>query len=148
MCSVAGTSVSLLTTGTCTIQADQPGDVNFDPAAPVQQSFTVSKNAQTITFAAPANATLSQSPVSVSATASSGLPVSFSSTTTPVCTVSGTAVTLVTPGTCTIQADQAGNGSFNAAPAVPRSFTVSKNAQTITFGPLADVTLVAVAAAP
>ena len=141
VCSVAGSSVSLLATGTCTIQADQAGNVNFDPAAPVQQSFTVSKNAQTITFTAPSTSTLAQSPVTVIATASSGLPVSFASSTTSVCTVSGASVTLLTPGTCTIQADQAGNASYNAAPSVSRSFTVSKNAQTISFGPLPDATL-------
>ena len=33
-------------------------------------------------------------------------------------------VTLVTPGTCSIRATQAGNGSFNAATPVIRSFQV------------------------
>jgi hypothetical protein len=51
--------------------------------------------------------------------------VSFSSLTTAVCTVAGTSVTLLTAGTCTIQADQAGNGSFAPAPPVQRSFAVT-----------------------
>ena len=80
---------------------------------------------QTISFGALADRTLAASPFTVSATASSGLPVSFSSLTTPVCTVSGTTVTLVATGLCTIRAAQAGNANFNPAPNVDQSFTVS-----------------------
>ncbi len=80
---------------------------------------------QTITFGALANKTLADSPLTIGATASSGLAVSFSSATTAVCTVSGTSVTLLTTGTCTITANQAGNATWNPAPPVPQSFTVS-----------------------
>jgi len=55
----------------------------------------------------------------------SGNPVLFSSTTGSVCSVSGTTVTLLAPGECTIKADQAGNGDFEAAPAVTQSVTVT-----------------------
>jgi hypothetical protein len=41
-----------------------------------------------------------------------------------VCTVSGTTVTLVATGTCTVQATQAGNTNYAAATPVNRSFTV------------------------
>ena len=46
--------------------------------------------AQTITFAKPANATLAQSPLTVSGTATSGLAVTFTTTTPTVCTAGGT----------------------------------------------------------
>jgi hypothetical protein len=67
-----------------------------------------------------------------SATATSALPVTFSSTTPSVCKVSGSTVTAVAAGTCTIAADQAGGGntSYSAAPEVTQSITVgaaSKN---------------------
>ena len=88
-------------------------------------STVVTPADQTISFAALADRTLAASPFTVSATASSGLPVSFSSLTTPVCTVSGTTVTLVATGLCTIRAAQAGNANYNPAPNVDRSFTVS-----------------------
>jgi len=45
-----------------------------------------------------------------------------------VCTsggLQGATITLVAVGTCTVQADQAGNATFNPAPSVPQSFTVS-----------------------
>lgn len=54
----------------------------------------------------------------------SGNPVVFSSLTGSVCTVSGTSVALNAAGTCTVAADQAGNGSFAAAPQQTQSFDV------------------------
>ncbi|WP_425290048.1 putative Ig domain-containing protein [Shewanella xiamenensis] len=61
----------------------------------------------------------------MSATSDSGLTVTFSSSTTGVCTVSGVALTFVSAGTCTIDADQAGNSATNAATTVTQSFTVN-----------------------
>jgi hypothetical protein len=96
------------------------------------QSFTVSIEAQTITFANPGTQTAG-TPLSLSATASSGLTVTFTSTTTAVCTVSGTSATFIASGTCTIEASQAGNSDYAAAPVVSQTFTVNGEAQTITF---------------
>ena len=99
---------------------------------------------QTITFAKPANTTLAQSPLTVSATASSGLTVTFATTTPTVCSSSGTngaTITLLTVGTCTVQASQAGSAIYGPAPALSRSFTVSAVSQTITFAKPANTTL-------
>ena len=60
--------------------------------------------------------------VSLSASASSGLTVSFSPGTPGVCTVSGRTVTAVAAGTCTITASQPGDAHYAAAPPVTRSF--------------------------
>jgi ApbE superfamily uncharacterized protein (UPF0280 family) len=56
------------------------------------------------------------------------LPVIFTTTTPAVCSASGTngaIITLHKAGTCTVVASQGGTGSYNAAPSVSRSFTVS-----------------------
>ena len=80
---------------------------------------------QTITFANPGTQDFGTAPA-LTATASSGLAVSFSSGTTAVCTTTGEGVvTFVTTGTCTIKADQAGDAAFSAAPQVSQSFTVN-----------------------
>jgi hypothetical protein len=79
---------------------------------------------QTITFANP-GAQQQGTQLSLVATASSGLPVSFSSSTTGVCTVSGTTAALSGTGTCTITAAQAGNGVYSAAPSIMQSFLVA-----------------------
>jgi hypothetical protein len=94
------------------------------PASAASNSVTP-RAAQTITFNNPGTQTFGTSPT-LSATASSGLPVSFSSSTTGVCTItSGGTLTFVTTGTCTINADQVGNAAWLAAPTVTQSFPVN-----------------------
>jgi hypothetical protein len=63
-------------------------------------------------------------PVRLSASASSGLQVSFRSDTPAVCSVSGRVVTTVARGGCTITAIQAGNAHYAPAPDQTRSFQV------------------------
>ena len=138
LCTVSGTTVTLVAVGTCTIQATQAGNADYAAASPVNRSFSVTKASQTITFGALSNQAYGTAPFTVNATASSGLAVSFASTTTSVCTVSGTTVTLVALGTCTIEATQAGNADYTSASAVNRSFSVTKWTQTITFGALSN----------
>jgi len=60
----------------------------------------------------------------VSATASSGLVVSFSSQTPSTCSVSGTTVSGLAPGTCTIAADQAGDSTYSPAGQQTQSFEI------------------------
>jgi hypothetical protein len=56
----------------------------------------------------------------VSATATSGLPVNFSTSTPSICLVTGGSITRITNGTCIILAQQAGNSTYAAAPQVAR----------------------------
>jgi N-acetylneuraminic acid mutarotase len=137
-CTVAGSTVTITGAGTCTITAAQTGDSNYNAATAVQRSFTIAKVNQTITFAALPNKTFGDAPFTVSATASSNLPVSFSATGT--CTVAGNTVTITGAGTCTITASQSGNANYNAATSVQRSFTIRPANQTITFAALPNKT--------
>ncbi|WP_081737148.1 Ig-like domain-containing protein [Shewanella sp. 38A_GOM-205m] len=93
------------------------------PSAP--SNSVVPKANQTISFNNPGAQDFGTTPT-LAATASSGLTPVFSSTTTGVCTItaSGT-LTFVTTGNCSIDANQAGDGSYNAAPTVTQSFTVN-----------------------
>jgi len=100
---------------------------------PNANGFTISKAitvtvvaaSQTITFAAPADMTLSSPAFTLSATASSGLPVVFTTGTPNVCSLSGATVTPVAAGTCSITASQPGNAVYAAAAPVTQSFTVT-----------------------
>jgi len=121
VCTVSGSTVTLASTGTCSITASQPGNGSQTAAIPVTQSFIVF---QSISFAALSNRALNSGPFSVTATASSGLPVSFASTTPSYCSVSGSTVTLVSAGTCSIRATQPGNAVISAAAPVTQSFTI------------------------
>lgn len=124
VCTVSGTTLTLTGVGTCTLAASQAGDATYAAAEPVTHSITVTPGAQTLSFTSPGSQTLGTTPAALSATASSGLPVAFSSTTPSVCTVSGSALTLVGVGTCTVSAEQAGNASYNPAAPVLHSFEI------------------------
>lgn len=141
VCVVGGTNLTLLTAGTCTVAASQPGNGVFAAAATVVNTLAVATAAQTITFATPAAQTLGTPAAALVASASSGLPVSFASSTAAVCTVSGSTLTLVAAGNCTITASQPGNGSFSAAAPVARTFAVQAGAQTISFASPGNQTL-------
>jgi parallel beta-helix repeat protein len=121
---IAGNIVTLTGSGTVTIQASQAGNTNYNPATAVSQGFTVAKANQTINFPGIPSKTYGDAPFAISATASSGLPVSFTVISGPA-TISGNTVTLTGSGTVSIQASQAGNANYNAAISVTQSFTVS-----------------------
>ena len=78
--------------------------------------------AQTISFGA-LPASYVGATVTVSATASSGLPVSFSIVPNGNCSISGNVVTFLNTGNCGVVANQAGNSTYAAATSVARSFT-------------------------
>ncbi len=129
VCTVNGHTPSILAAGICTMQAQQAGNASYAAAPNVNQSFTVAKRRQTIIFDALGNHALGDAPFTVSATASSFLPVSFSGLTPAVCTVSGTTVTVVAAGACTVRASQPGNDVFAPAPNLDQSFTVAGGVQ-------------------
>jgi lysophospholipase L1-like esterase len=122
---VSGNVVTITGVGSAIVEASQPGNANYNPATPVQRSFTVGKGSQSITFVAPPAKTTGDQPFSLTATASSKLSVSYRLVSGPA-TVSGNTVTLTGgTGTVTIEATQPGNNNYNAAFAVQRSFNVS-----------------------
>jgi hypothetical protein len=119
--------VTLTGEGTCTVIAGQGGNANWLAATDATQSFAVTADTldpQSIDFDALDDATYGDNAITLEATASSGLTVAFASETTAVCTVSGTTLTIVAAGECTVEATQPGNGSWAAATPVDRTFTV------------------------
>jgi PASTA domain len=123
-CTLSGTTVRLTGAGVCTVTASQPGDVTYNPAPDLSQSFAIAKAGQSITFGPLANKRFGAPDFSVSATASSGLPVSFAAS--GRCTVRAATVHLTGAGSCTITASQPGDANYNAAPDVQRTFTITR----------------------
>ncbi len=142
VCTVSGATVSYLTAGTCTVTADQAGDVSFNPAPQVTLDIAVSLADQDITdFAATPPGGLVAGSSTLSATASSGLAVSFGSSTPAVCTVSGAIVSYLTAGTCTVTADQAGDVSFNPAPQITLNISVTAPVVILPVQPIPTLSL-------
>jgi len=92
--------------------------------SPSQMTISQTPMSQTIAFGAIAAQTAGASVV-LTATSSSGLPVTFASTTPVVCAISGSMASLNAAGSCTLQASQAGNSSYAAATTVSQSFIVN-----------------------
>ncbi len=133
ICTVSGATVTGIAVGTCTIAADQAGNNTYSAAPTVTQGITVTGKLQTISEVKfTGKSFIVGGTAVVSASVTSGLALAFSSTTTNVCTVSGSTVTFLAPGTCTIAADQAGNATYHSAITVTRSITVVGKSQTIT----------------
>ena len=95
-------------------------------------SFTTGLASQTISFGALDNKTYGDASYSLSATSTSGLPISYSSDNTAVARVLGSTVFILGAGTANITASQAGNATYTAATNVTQQLTVSKKALTVT----------------
>jgi hypothetical protein len=87
---------------------------------------------QTITFDAITNKTLGDAAFNVTATASSGLAVAFSSASDKI-TIAGAQVTMIKAGSVTVTANQAGDASFNPAASVDRTFCINPAKPTISI---------------
>jgi hypothetical protein len=140
---VSGASVTLNDTSPVTLRATQAGDANT-AAATADATLTAAKQDQLITFAAPADRLTTAAPLPLSATASSGLAVSFSIVSGPATLTGGTLTLNGTTGIVIVRAAQAGSAAFNAAPSVDRSFAVTAplSAPIITAQPAPVVALV------
>jgi RHS repeat-associated protein len=122
-------TLTIFTTGTCTITANQAGNANYLAAPEVTASISINKAAQVITGFTPPQ-TLNQAAGSTltltAAGGESNNPVTFSSTTPSICTTggnNGATLTIVTAGTCTVTANQAGNDNYSAA--APQTVSIS-----------------------
>ena len=133
---ISGSTVTIVGVGSSVITASQAGNSNYLAATDAPQTLNVTIGNQTITFNALSPASVGDSPITLVATSSSGLTVSYSSNNTSVATVSGNNLTIVGQGNATITASQAGNANYNAATSVDQVISV-KQGQTITFGALA-----------
>jgi hypothetical protein len=100
-----------------------PANTNAYAMVTAMVSLNVQMANQMITFAAISNLVV-EVPQQLAATASSGLPVSFSVVSGPA-TVLGNVLTATNAGTVVVAAAQVGNTNYNAAPVVTETVTVS-----------------------
>jgi hypothetical protein len=121
---VSGNILTFHAIGTSDIIARQAGNATYAPAR-YTKLLTVDKIDQTITFNVLPDKTTSDADFSPGATASSGLPVSYSSDNTLVAIITGGMIHIVGAGTAVITASQSGDANYNAATDVQQTLTVS-----------------------
>jgi len=130
---LSGSTLTLNDTNPVVVQASQAGNADYFAAASVSQTISGTKQSQTITFNPLPNLTTTVGTVTLTATASSGLPVTFS-VLSGSATVSGSTLTLGgVAGTVVVQASQAGNATFASASAT-QSLTVTAAGTQVYFG--------------
>ncbi len=100
----------------------QLGNPVNTPGVPV--AVTIPATQQVLTFPPIPAHDLHDAPFTVNASASSGLPVTLAALTPSVCTLSGSTITLVSIGMCTIAAHQAGDSGYSGTETL-RSFRVT-----------------------
>ena len=128
---VSNDRLTLTGVGAVVMRASQAGDANYE-AAPVRQvSFVVSKAAQTLAFGPIGSKTFGDGPVTLSATSSAGLPVTYSVVSGPG-SLAGNLLSLTGAGEVVIQASQAGNDLYQSA-SVAQTVTVAKAAQLLSW---------------
>ena len=131
VCTVSGSTVTYTAAGNCVIDANQAGNARYADAPQVQRTIKVSKLSQSIVFFAPPSGTILSSAGLSAIGGGSGNPVVFSVAPASgrVCRVSGTTVTYTASGRCVIDANQAGNHDYTAAPQVQQTIVVTVTPQ-------------------
>jgi hypothetical protein len=117
-CTVSGDQLTVVSAGECLVVASQSGGTSADgrqwaAADDTSQLFVVLKHPQMVTFTPPDYVlSASTSSVELSASAESGLPVTFSTSTPDVCAITGTTLQLKGKGSCAVVAAQEGDATY------------------------------------
>jgi len=137
--SISGSTLTVTSLGTFVIDANQAGNTNYSAAPQVQRTVVSNApGAQAINFTQPTTPQTYSAGLTISLVATggaSGNPVVFTidGSSTGAGSISGSTLTVTAVGTFVIDANQAGNSSYTAAPQVQRTAVVNQAPQTINF---------------
>ena len=125
ICSVSGDRVMMLAAGNCVLRADQPGDALYSAAQQQRFELLIGLATPSLQWGNAMSRTHGEPAFDLSDPVSNSLGAfAFSSSDTTVATVNGRTVTLVGPGSTTLLARQAADGSY-AAGEVALTLTVN-----------------------
>ena len=133
VCVSTGFFLRILSGGTCTITYQTSENTSFLASDLYSVSFEVSRDPQTIIFSPTLTADVASKNLALTASASSGGIISFTSSPTDNCTISGSTLNLIKAGNCVVTASQA--GTVTLAP-VSASATIVLTGKAITPKPL------------
>src|SRR4029077_15915315 len=123
-CTVNGTTVHLTGAGSAPSPPSGGGGLDNDARPDVPRTFAIAKAGQSISFGPVANTTYGAPDFDVSASASSGQPVSFAGGGNRP--VSAASVPIRRAGSCEVTASQRGEANRAAPGNVPRTFTIGQ----------------------
>ena len=117
ICVPVGFTVRLISGGICTLTYETAATSTYLASDVYQQTFEILRDPQTISFTLPSAANVSSKSLALTSTASSGAAVTYSTTSTGICSITGSTLNLLTGGNCTVTATQAGTSTLAPASA-------------------------------
>ncbi len=133
VCIASGFYVQIVGGGTCTLTYQSEANTSYLASDLYKVSFEVTRDPQTITFAPDTTADIATKSLTLTATASSGGAVTFTSSSPENCTVAGSTLNLLKAGNCLVTATQAGTSTL--AP-VTASATITLTGLAVTPKPV------------
>jgi hypothetical protein len=112
VCIASGFFVQIVGGGTCTLTYQSEANTSYLASDLYKVSFEVTRDPQTVTFTPVTTADIATKSLTLTATASSGGAVTFASTSTENCTISGSTLNLLKAGNCVVTASQTGTSTF------------------------------------
>jgi hypothetical protein len=112
ICVPVGFTVRLISGGICTLTYETAATPTYLASDVYQQTFEILRDPQTISFTLPSAANISSKSLALTATASSGSVVAYSTTSTGICSITGSTLNLLTSGNCSVTATQAGTSTL------------------------------------
>jgi len=133
VCIASGFYVQIVGGGTCTLTYQSEANTSYLASDLYKVSFEVTRDPQTITFAPVTTADIATKSLTLTASTSGGGTVTFASTSTENCTISGSTLNLLKAGNCVITASQPGTSTL--AP-ISTSATIALTGTVITPKPV------------
>ena len=112
VCIASGFYVQIVGGGTCTLTYQSAANSSYLASDLYKVSFEVTRDPQTIIFVPTTTADVATKSLTLTAVSSSGGAVTYSSTTTETCSISGSTLNLIKAGNCLVIASQAGTSTL------------------------------------
>jgi hypothetical protein len=112
VCIASGFYVQIVGGGTCTLNYQSEANTSYLASDLYKVSFEVSRDPQTIIFTPPASVDIAGKTLALTAAASSGGAITYSTTSVESCSVAGATLNLLKVGNCVITATQAGSSTL------------------------------------
>ena len=124
VCFGTGFFVRIVSGGTCTLTYQTKETATYLASDLYKVSFEVTRDPQTVTFALPATVNTSVKTLPLTSTTTSGGAVTYESSTAGNCSISGSTLTLLKSGNCSVTATQAGTSTLAPASATATTMIV------------------------
>jgi hypothetical protein len=111
-CIANGFFIRLISGGTCTLTFQTAATSSYLASDLFKSTFEITRDLQTITFAPSATANISSKSITLTAAASGGGVITYATTSTGVCSITGSTLNLLKAGNCSVTATQAGTATL------------------------------------